>query len=118
MNLDFFAVLLIFAALLTVAGVFRREYGGLVIIAGAILILTGLFSIASPLTVTHILVNQTFSTQKVVNDITSTNISYHYITDSSNVLNTANGQDIISIVLILLGVAMSFGVLFGRRNEY
>jgi hypothetical protein len=118
MNLEFFAILLIFASVLTVAGVIRREYAGLVIIAGTLLILTGLFSIASPLAVTHILVNQTLSSQKVVDNITSTNISYHYITTSSNVLSTANGQDIISLILILLGAAMGFGVLFGRRNQY
>ncbi|MGC8567596.1 MAG: hypothetical protein ACP5M8_08150, partial [Caldisphaera sp.] len=61
MNLDFFIALLIFSAILTIAGVIRREYSGLIIIAGTILILVGLFSMASPLTTSTTLLTHTSS---------------------------------------------------------
>ncbi len=117
MNLDFFVSILIFSAILTTAGVIRREYSGLVIISGAILILVGLFSMASPIVTSATLLTHTASSQKTVSNVTYINESYSYTTTTTPVLSTGNGQDIISLVLVLLGAAMTFGVLFGRRNE-
>lgn len=111
MDIGYFAVMLATSLTLIGFGLFRR-IDGLTTIGASLLILLGLFIIASPLTSTTYLISATH----FVGNSTVSNTTYYYTTKTVPLAPAQyNMGDLIAIILILVGVATAFGSFYERK---
>ena len=111
MDIGYFAVMLATSLALIGFGLFRR-IDGLTTIGASLLILLGLFIIASPLTSTTYLISATH----FVGNSTVSNTTYYYTTETVPLAPPQyNMGDLIAIILILVGVATAFGSFYERK---
>ena len=111
MDIGYFAVMLATSLALIGFGLFRR-IDGLTTIGASLLILLGLFIIASPLTSTTYLISATH----FVGNSTVSNTTYYYTAKTVPLAPPQyNMGDLIAIILILVGVATAFGSFYERK---
>lgn len=111
MDVGYFGVVLATSLTLIGFGLFRR-IDGLTTIGASLLILLGLFIIASPLTSTTYLISSTHYHGNSTNSTTT----YTYVAETTPLAPSAyNIGDLVAVILIFTGIATAFGTFYEKK---